>query len=328
MRRRDVLLGGLASTGVRSHAVAQGPRRVGIIFVATPVADMAGAEPASHLVRAIVHTLRDLGWIEGRNLVIERRSAEGRPELADGIVADLLARNVDVIMLGSALWLLDAARKATASVPIVAAFGYGQDPAIMGLVASLARPGGNITGVTAITGVELARKRLQLLKELAPGVSRIAFLGTGYQQSLHPPDSGPAGTRLIFVVAEEQAQFDDAFATILRERADALHVGGSGVHYVHRSQIVGFAARHQLPAVYGNREAVDEGGLMAYGPSAENIYRQMAKQVDRLLRGAKPGETPVEQPDKFEFVINLRTAKTLGLTIPPTILARVDEVIE
>jgi putative ABC transport system substrate-binding protein len=273
----------------------------------------------------MVHGLRDLGWVEGLNLVIERRTMAADPERAPEILAELVDRGVDVIVLSASPPLIEAARKATATVPLVA--NFYQDAATLGLVASLARPGRNLTGIGGVTTPELIGKRLQMIKELAPRTTRIAFIDTKLDQKLYPPKVSPAGTQLVSIVVEQPHEFVDAFAMILRERVDAIHFRGSGVHYAHRGQVVAFAAAHGLPAVYGVPEAVEEGGLVAYGPSLVNVYRKMAVQVDRILRGANPAEMPIELPDRFDLVINRKTAQALGLTIPP-VLEALAEVIE
>jgi putative ABC transport system substrate-binding protein len=327
MRRRSFLLisGGLGITSPLAAAGQQRPRVIGLVFVATPLAEMTGPDPISPQARAMVHELRDLGWIEGRNLVIERRTMDANPERAPAILAELVGHGVDVIVLSASQSLLEAARKATATVPLVA--NFPQDSATLGFVASLARPGGNLTGIGGVTNLGLTGKRLQMLKELAPRTTRIACVGTKLQQELYSSDSGPAGTRLVPVVVEQPQEFADAFETILRERADAIHLQGNAVHYVHRRQVIAFAAAHGLPASYGYREAVEEGGLVAYAPSLPTIWRKMAGQVDRILRGANPADMPIELPDRFDLVINRKTTQALDLTIPP-VLEAMAEVIE
>lgn len=232
---RRTLLAGLAATAAAPRAGAQQLERrrvVAIVLESSSPAEMAGPDPVSVTARALIHGLRDLGWIEGRNLIIERRTAANQPDRALPIMAELVGRGVDVIMISGAEWLRDAARRTTSTVPLVATFDTA-DPAAMG-VESLARPGGNLTGTAAVTGFELASKRLEILKELAPNTQRIAWLGTRLQKQRYAPDAGPAGTRIVHAVAETLDQFDDAFALIVRERCDAIHVAGSGVHFVHR----------------------------------------------------------------------------------------------
>ncbi|HEY6983457.1 ABC transporter substrate-binding protein [Reyranella sp.] len=329
MRRRSFLVTSLG-VGIIWPMAAAGQQRerlrvVGFVFAATPLSEMTGPDPISPQARAFVHGLRDLGWVEGLNLVIERRTMDADPERAPAILTELVDRGVDVIVLSSSPPLLEAARKATATVPLIA--NFYQDAVTLGLVASLARPGGNLTGIGGINTPELVGKRLQMLKELAPRTTRIAFIGTKQEQELHGPDAGPAGTRRVPIIVEQPHEFADAFATILRERADAIHLQGNAVHYGYRGLVIAFAAAHGLPASYGYRQAVEEGGLMAYAPSLPGIWRKMAGQVDRVLRGANPGEMPVELPDRFDLVINRKTAQALDLTIPP-VLEAMAEVIE
>ena len=327
--RRSLVSGLVTAAAVRRASAQQRdrPRVVGIAFAAGSVADLAGPNPVNPGVRSFVHGLRELGWVEGRNLIIERRTAEDRPERAPAVIAELIGSGAEVIVLSATSWLTEAARKTTSTVPLVAFF-VGVDPATLGHVPSLARPGGNLTGVTGTSsGKELTRKRMELLKELAPRTTRIAWLGTESQMRLHPPDSGPAGTRIVHAVAETFDQFDQAFASILREGCDALLIGGTTVHFVQRSRIITFARQHRLPASYPYREAVADGGLMSYGPNLLRLWRQMAGLVDRILRGANPGDLPIELPDRFDLAINRMTAQTLGLTIPPS-LEVAAEVIE
>jgi putative ABC transport system substrate-binding protein len=230
-----------------------------------------------------------------------------------------------VIFAGAADWLVNAARDATRTIPIVAILN--RDPVSSGLVASLARPGGNLTGLTTTTGRELYDKRHQLLKELVPKIGRIAFLGTplaweAYRRGAY------AAVPLVFASVDRTEDFDQAFAIVQRERADALLVSHGPVLFINIPRIVTFAAERRLPAAYPWREATEAGGLMSYGSSAQGLFRQAAGHVDRILKGAKPAELPIEQPAKFELVINMKTAKALGLEVPPTLLARAEEVIE
>jgi putative ABC transport system substrate-binding protein len=310
--------GGMAIAWPLAASGQRRPRVVGIVIAAGSPEGMAGADPALPPVRMIVHRLRDLGWIEGRTIIIERRTADGRAERAPAIIAELVGAGADAIILTGADWLIEIARKMT-TVPLVANFLGPRDPVALGQVASLARPGGNLTGVAFQTGAELATKRLQLLKELAPRTTRIGWLGTAQQKQVYSPDIAPAGTRLVHAVAETLDDFDQAFDLIVREGCDAMHVGGTVVHYIHRSRIIAFAARHRLPASYSLREVVADGGLMAYGANLVRMHGQMAEMVDRILRGAKPADLPIQLPDKFDLVINRKTAESLGLTVPPTL---------
>ncbi len=294
-----------------------------------------GANPASnpHLLEAFRQGLRDLGYVEGRNLVIEIRDAEGKFERLPALAAELVALKVDIIMTGGTPAPL-AAMQATRTIPIV--FAAAADPVTSGLVTSLARPGGNVTGLSVLTP-ELVGKCLELLKQAVPGVSRVAVLWHpgGYPERTEKnilkgaEVAGRAlGLRLQFVEARGPADFDRAFSEMTRARAGALTVLATSMLLTERRRLVYLAAKNRLPAVYPSREFVDAGGLMSYGPDFADLFRRAATYVDKILKGAKPGDLPVEQPTKFELVINLKTAKALGLTIPPSLLVRADEVVQ
>jgi ABC-type uncharacterized transport system substrate-binding protein len=277
--------------------------------------------------------LRDLGYVEGRNLVIEYRSAEGKYERLPALAAELVALKVDVIVAGGTPATL-AAVQATRTLPIV--FIGTADPVTSGLVASLARPGGNVTGLSVLAP-ELIGKCLELLTQAVPGVSRVAAL---WQPGAVPERTDKdmlkeaeaaaraLGVRLQVVEARGPKDFDRAFSDMTRARAGALTVLPSNMFIIERSRLVDLAAKHRLPAVYPWREFVDVGGLMAYGPGLADLFRRAATYVDKILKGAKPGDLPVEQATKFELVINLKTAKALGLTIPQSVLGRADEVVQ
>ena len=291
---------------------------------------MAGPEPFNP-VRAFVQGLRDLGYVEGQNLILERRSAEGRFERFGDIVAELVRLKADVIVT-SGNPAARAAKAVTTTVPIVAV--AVADPVADGLIQSLARPGGNVTGLTIRVGSEIEAKRLQLLKEMLPGVSRVAYLGSKENKDWESPWGESVRTAaqalgVTLALAEHTPrQYADAFTVISRARAEALFVGPGPVAYADRALIVDFATRARLPSSFAFRESVELGGLMSYGVSVVDIFRRAAGYVDKILKGAKPADLPVEQPTKFELVINLKAAKALGLTVPPTLLARADEVIE
>ena len=330
MRRREFigLLGG-AAVGPSLPVVAQQPNRlpiVALVFSTAPLGEMVGSDPVSRTARAFVHGLRDLGWIDGRTIVIERRSAEGMPQRAPAIFTELLARGVDVMMVAGERWLHLAAQQATRTISIVATLA--EDPVATGLIVSLARPGGNLTGIALTTGHELTLKRLQLFKEMAPQIARIAYLATQSAVDQYRGGAGFPGVTVMLVRVDRPEQYDEAFATILRERADALMLSTSPIHYVNAQRIVSFANESRVPTMYAFREAVEAGGLVSYGANAPGLWRQAARLVDRVLKGAHAGDLPVEQPTSFELVINLKTAKALGLEVPPTLLARADEVIE
>jgi putative ABC transport system substrate-binding protein len=330
VRRRDFinLLGGAAAGWpLVAHAQRTQPLpTIGWVVGVPTTNEIAGPDPVNLPARAFLHGLRDLGWIEGRTINIERRSAGGRTERGEEILAEFIARRVDVIFTAATDWLVDAAHKATRTIPIVAIFN--RDPVATGLVASLARPGGNLTGLTTTTGRELYDKRLQILKELVPKISRTAFLGTSLAWEAYRSGGNAGFVPLVFAAVDRTEDFDKAFAIVQRERADALLVSHGPVLFINIPRIVAFAAERGLPAAYPWREATEAGGLMSYGSSAQGLFRQAAGHVDRILRGGKPAELPVEQPAKFELVINLKTAKALNLEVPATLLARAEEVIE
>jgi putative tryptophan/tyrosine transport system substrate-binding protein len=290
----------------------------------------ANLAPNPHLREAFRQGLRDLGYVEGRNLVIEYRDAEGKFERLPALAAELVALKVDVILAGGPLQAR-AAKQATKTIPIVF---VGSDAVTSGLVTSLARPGGNITGLSALTG-ELAGKRLELLTQAVPGVSRVAGLwqpgGARTEKDMLKGADLAAralGVRLQLVEARGPADIDRAFSDMSRARADALFVLATPMFFEERRRLVDLAAKSRLPAVYSLREYVDAGGLMAYGSNQADLFRGAATYVDKIFKGAKPADLPIEQPTKFELVINLKTAKALGLTIPQSLLQRADEVIQ
>jgi len=304
--------------------------RVGLIFVSSRVSEMAGPEPIVPTARAFLRALRDLGYVEGRNLVLERRSLEGRVERASEVVAELISLRVDVFVCASSL-PTQAAKEATTSIPIV---GVSMaTPVEGGLVANLARPGGNVTGLSSDTGPEVEGKRLELLKEVAPRISRVAWFGTkiawaGDSSRKHVQAGARTLGMTLFHAESQPPDLTPAFAAVTRERADAIFAASTPSNYNYRRTIAEFAAKNRLPASYAFREGADDGGLMSYGPSQADVWTRAAGYVDKILKGAKPADLPIEQPTKFELVINLKTAKALGLTIPPSLLARADQVIE
>ena len=318
----------------------------GAVLVGAPLA--AEAQPAAkvprigwlslkrdsgrQLIEAFLQGLRDLGYVEGRNVVIEYRDAEGKIERLPALAAELVALKVDVILTGGPPQAL-AAKQATKTIPIVFIAG---DAVGSGLVTSLARPGGNVTGLS-ILAPELVGKSLEQLTQAVPGVSLVAALWSpvaGFerlQKDILKEANVAAralGVRLQDVEARGPEDFDRAFSDMTKARAGALTVLPGTMFVNERKRLVELAAKHRLPAVYQLREFVDAGGLMAYGPDLADVFRRAATYVDKILRGAKPADLPVEQPTKFELVINLKTAKALGLTIPPSLLARADEIIQ
>ena len=289
--------------------------------------------PNPHLPEAFRQGLRDLGYVEGRTVVIEYRDAKGKSERLPALAAELVALKVDVIVAPSTPAAL-VAKQATRTLPIV--FIAGADPVTDGLVISVARPGGNVTGLSNLAP-ELVGKRLELLTQVVPGVDRVAVLwqpgafGERTDKDMLKAADVAAralGVRLQVVEVRGLADVDRALSDMTRARAGALTVFGSPMFFNERRRLVDLVAKNRLPAVYGPREFVDAGGLMAYGPNFPDMYRRAAIYVDKILKGAKPADLPVEQPTKFELVINLKTAKALGLTIPPSLLGRADEVIQ
>jgi putative ABC transport system substrate-binding protein len=283
---------------------------------------------SSHKTRieAFRQGLRELGYVETHNIALEYRYAEGRTDRFPDLASELVALQVDVIVTSSNAAVL-AAKKATGTIPIV--FASANDPVGTGLVASLAQPGGNATGLTNLSS-ELGGKRLALLKEIFPKVTRVGYLTS--PQSLGAGEVKAAahalGLHLQSLSVRTSSDFDRAFDVALRERVQALMTSPAPVMNSHRTQIVDFAIKNRLPAVYPDSAFVNAGGLMSYAPSLPDLWRRAAILMDRILKGVKPAELPVEQPTKFELVINLKTAKALGLTIPPSLLLRADQVIE
>jgi putative ABC transport system substrate-binding protein len=319
MKRRDFisLLGGAAVWPLAARAQQPAMPRIGII-------------DDSPIWNAFRHGLRDLGYLEGQNIAFEYRYASGLPDRLAWVAAELVRRPVDPIATFGTPPTL-AAKQATTTIPIVMV-GVG-DPVGAGLVASLARPGGNITGNT-ILGPEVAGKRLQLLKEVIPSLSRVAFLWNPDNAS-HPAHVAELqvavqtlGLKLLPVAVRSSDEFDNAFAAMIRERPDAFLMTNDPFHQLNIGTIIDFLANNRLPGMFLTREIVVAGGFLSYGASLPDLFRRAAGYVQKILNGAKPGDVPVEQPTKFELVINLKTAKTLGLEVPPTLLMRADEVIE
>ena len=287
-----------------------------------------------HGPEGFLQGLRALGYVEGRSVLIEYRDAEGKVERFPALAADLAALKVDVIVTMGGTLAAQAAKQATTTIPVV--FHAVGDPVEEGLVGSLARPGGNVTGL-AVAVPALVHKSMELLKEVVPGVSRVALLlkpdaapERATKARLEAADAAARtlGIRLQVVEARGPEDFDRAFSDMARAGAEALTVQSTPVFDSQRRRLVDLAARNRLPAVYSFSVYVEAGGLMSYGTDIADLARRAATYVDKILKGAKPGDLPVEQPTKFELAINLRTARTLGLTIPPSILARADQVIE
>lgn len=301
--------------------------RVALVFGSVPIANMAGAEPTSPLARAFVHGLRDLGWIDGANVIVERRSGEGREERIPILMRELVASRVDVIVTSFPL----EASRATGSIPIVA---LADNPVYERLVVNLARPERNITGVGSEADPAINGKRMQLLKDLAPKASRLVILGNNPspgKPTFRPETEAAArvlGITLISVEAKTVEQLQTALAALARDRPDAMLVSDFAVNYAHPGLITDFAAKHRIPAMYFRREFVDAGGLISYGSNFTDELQRAAGLVDKILRGARPADLPFQLPTKLELVVNLKAAKALGLTIPQSLLLRADEVIQ
>ena len=284
----------------------------------------------SSTTEAFRQGLRELGYVEGRNMIIEYRWAAQKEERLPELAAELVRLKVDVIVT-SAAPPIEAAKRATSSIPIVMA--AAADPVGSGLVSSLARPGGNVTGLTALS-TDLAGKRLQLARELVPKATRVAVLayhGTAATRLFLEQMRAAAqqlGIQLVVQEVNEDGDLPGAFTAMQRERAQALIVQVTPFSADNAKRIIELAAQHRLPAMYDVRGFVDTGGLVSYGPSLSEMFRRAAFYVDRILKGAKPADLPIEQPTKFEMVINVKTAKALGLSIPQSLLARADQVIE
>jgi ABC-type uncharacterized transport system substrate-binding protein len=289
------------------------------------------ADTNPKFAQAFLEGLKDAGFVDGRNVRIEYRWAEeGRYDQLPKMAADLVGQRVSVLF-ASPIPAALAAKAATATTPIV--FAIGSDPVESGLVVSLNRPGGNVTGATFLS-VELGAKRLELLRELVPKIASIALLVNPNNPNAAPQTkdmqaaTSALGLHLDILSAGSQSDFADVFATLVRQRNDALVVSADPFFISHRGQLVELAMRRSMPAIYYAREFAAAGGLISYASSFAESFRQAATYVGRILKGEKPVDLPVQQPTKFELVINLRTVKTLGLTIPPSLLARADEVIE
>jgi putative tryptophan/tyrosine transport system substrate-binding protein len=309
---------------------AQEPKKV------TRIGYLSNTDAATDSARAegIRLALRELGYIEGQNIVIEYRYAEGRPDREPGLAAELVRLKVDIIVAASGDVTIRAAKNATKTIPIVMT-GLGSDPVRAGHVESLARPGGNVTGLTALTR-ELGGKRLELLKEAVPKLSRVAVLyDPANPPSLHEvKELLPADARALKLTIQPWEiravdDFEKVFAALNKQRPDGLYpLTGGGIMRPNEKRIVGFALKSRLPSMYSSRETVEAGGLMSYGADLADSYLRVAYFIDKILKGAKPADLPVEQPTKFEFIINLKAAKQIGLTIPPNVLARADKVIK
>jgi putative ABC transport system substrate-binding protein len=328
MRRREfiALLGGVAAWpfAARAQQPARRVYRVGYFAIQSQ-------EGSLHLIKAFEDGLRSLGYRVGENVIIEYRFADGEMEWLPALATDLVGLGADVIVSGNNVTTV-AAMKATTTIPIV--MTNSAEPVSAGLVASLARPGGNVTGFSSEPGDEINGKRLEFLKDTLPNLSRVGILWNPdfvpNQDRLTSVREATQALGLTFVPAEARGPdaLEQAFATMVRERAQVLIVLSDGVLFNHRGPIGVMAVRNRLPAISAVREYAEAGFLLSYGIDLPDQFRRSAAFVDKIFKGAKPGDLPVERPTKFELVVNLKTATALGLTVPPSVLARADEVIE
>jgi putative ABC transport system substrate-binding protein len=326
MRRRDfiTLVGGVAAWPLAARAQQSAMPVIGFL-------SSLSARDAARITAAFFQGLNEAGYVNGRDVAVEYRWAEGEYERLPTMAVELVRRQVAVIAAVSGTPAGMAAKSATMSIPIV--FAIGGDPVAPGLVTNLSRPGGNVTGVTFFTS-PLAAKRLELLRELVPKAKTFAVLTNpdnppSKLEGIEVPAAAKAfGQEASVFNATTEAHIDDAFAAIVQQRIDALFVSADPLFFNYRDKVVALAARHRVPAIYAYREQVEAGGLIAYGASRSEAYRQAGSYVGQILKGEKPGALPVVLPTKFEFVLNLKTAKAFGLTVPNTLLVSADEVIE
>jgi putative ABC transport system substrate-binding protein len=312
-----------------SLAEAQQPKKVPRIGYLTTT----DAATESTRAEAIRLALRERGYIEGQNIATEYRYAEGKRDRLPDLAAELVRLKVDIILVAGGIGPIGVAKNATKTIPIVMT-GLSADPVETGLVESLARPGGNVTGITLLSR-ELGGKRLELLKEAVPKVARVAVLyeSANPQSVLEVKEGLPVAARALRLTLQpwevrSADDFERVFAALSKQRPDGLYVSSGPLMRAHQKRIVGLTLKSRLPSMYYDREFVDAGGLMSYGADIGESYRRVAYYVDRIVKGAKPADLPVEQPMKFDFVINLKTAKQIGLTIPPEVLARANKLIK
>jgi putative ABC transport system substrate-binding protein len=328
LKRRDfiTLLGGAAALPLAARAQQPAMPVIGFLHSNSPK-----TEPGSRII-AFRHGLNESGYVEGQNVIIEYGWAEGHYDRYSELIADLIRRKVSLIVTGANTPASLAAKAATSTIPIL--FGVAQDPVKLGLVASLARPGGNATGVNFFVA-ELAAKRLGLLREMMPGMTRLAVLvnpinAASAESTVKDVQAAAPmlGLQIQIFNASTNREIDEAFTKLAREQIDALFVGPDPLFNSRRVHLAVLAARHAIPATYAGRDYVEAGGLMSYGSDLADSYRQLGAYTGRILKGANPADLPVVQISKLELVINAQTARTLGVDVPPTLLARADEVIE
>jgi len=319
------LTGGLLAAPLAAEAKPAGKApRIGYLSASSPSVE-------GYRRKAFSAGLGDLGWVEGQNILVEERWAEGKYDRLRGLIAELVELRVDVIVAAGPTPVIRAAKQATSTIPIVMASGI--DPVGYGFISSVRRPGGNITGMAWDPDPAITEKYLELLKEMIPGLRRVGALidraeGNVIYRKAAEKAAPKLGLTLHHAEVEGPSEIENAFAIITRGGAQAVFVYGSSLFGFHKRQIIALAANHKLPDIYVARDSVEAGGLMSYGVNISDLYRRAATYVDKILKGAKPADLPVEQATKFELVINLKTAKALGLTIPPSLLLRADQVIE
>jgi putative tryptophan/tyrosine transport system substrate-binding protein len=320
------LLGGAAAAWPLAARAQQSA--MPLIGVLSPVS----AAIAVRNIAAFRQALRDLGYVEGRNIAVEYRFAEGMSERLTRLAAELVGLNPSVIIVGSMSGIVSAS-KVTRTVPLVM-IGGTEDPVRLGLAESFARPGGNVTGFLLTADQEILGKRLQLLRDAAPGISRVGIManpdsaGDAAELRMVPSVAGRVGLRYRLFEVRTEGELDAALSAAASDDLQALYVSWNPVINIHRAQVIAMASKLRLPAMYGFREFVQSGGLMSYGPDLPDQYRRSAAYVDKILKGARPGELPLQLAEKYELVINLKTAKALGLTISESFLLLADEVIE
>jgi putative ABC transport system substrate-binding protein len=333
MSRRRFLLASLVGALIAPFVEAQVAAlpRIAVVFSTSPLTTMLGPDPSHPFLRAFLHGLRDLGYVEGQNLLIERRSLEGRWDRAPEVFTELIGLKVQVI-LAAPLSVARAARSAVPTIPIVVgdATDLGPEP----LIASFARPGGTVTGI-GLGVLEFSQKQLELLKEAAPRATRVAVLTEPVTPELRelrikPMEEAARALRVTLSWAEIKSakQVAATLDAVIRQHPQALFVPGGATIFAARREIADFVLRHRLPTMTSYLELVEEGGLMAYAIDNQDIYRRTATYIDKILKGAKPGDLPVERPSKFTLLINLRTARAIGITVPQSLLLRADQVIE
>ena len=338
-RRRAVPLSGLvfliaivaALLTAEAQQTGKAPR-VALVANTSPVENLRDPERRGPVLRAFVQRLRELGRVDGQNIAFVWRSAEGRPERLPDIMSELVRLKVDAIVTGDTRQA-QIAKQTTSTIPIV--LGASDEPIEAGLVTNLSRPGGNITGFTLVIGPQVAGKQLQLLKELAPGSSRVAVISESPSSASSLAwrrETEEAARKLgltpLWITVDRREQLTEVLPAIRGGRADALVAHGTTTNFSYRFQLIAVATDARLPALYGHPEMARAGGLMAYGADVADNYRRAAEYVDRILRGTKPGDLPIQQPVKFVLVLNLKAAKATGHTIPPSLRLQADEVIE